>query len=212
LEVVNTRESVLPGPRDFGCPVCYGKDSLIFESYVHDERANLICERDEWRGDLKSAIYEQSFVRKNEQRMLQNRIIVVLIVIAFLLSILAINASVSSPPEVILRVDASSINATANWTVLIISMRNATEIPMSDARLTVMNAEGVAIVSKVNLSRMTWGLFISGVNFTNRQPFDFLGVRDYFILDKGIFGEGSKIILDDNEGVHRYCSFKVVKK
>ena len=209
-EVVNTRESALPGPRDFGCPVCYGKDSLIFESYIHDGRADLICENDEWKGDLKSAIYEQSFIRKNEQRVIQNRIIAVLIVIAFLLSISIVNASMSSQPKVVLRVDALSINATTNWTVLVVSVRNATEISLRDACLTVRNAEGAAVISKVNLSRMTWGIFTGGVNFTNRQPFDFLDTRDYFILDKGVYGEGSKIILDDIEGIHHYCSFLVI--
>jgi len=211
-EVVNTRESALPGPRDFGCPVCYGKDSLIFDSYIYDGRANLICERDEWKGDLKSAIYEQSFIRKNEQRVLQNRIIAALIAIAFLISISVVNASMSSRPEVVLRINALSINATTNWTVLVVSIRNATEIPLRDAYLTVRNAEGFAVISKVNLSRMTWGIFTCGVNYTNRQPFDFLDTRDYFILDKEVYGEGSKIILDDVDGPHRYCSFIVIAK
>jgi hypothetical protein len=210
--VVNTEESALPGPRDFGCPVCYGKNSLIFESYIYDGRANLICERDEWKGDLKSAIYEQSFVRKNEQLLLQNRIITALIVIAFLLSISAVNASMSSRPEVVLRVNALSINATTNWTVLIVSIQNATEIPLRDVCLTVRNAEGFAVISKVNLSRLTWGIYSDGVNFTNRQPFDFLDTRDYFILDKGVYGQGSRIILEDIDEIHRYCSFIVTIK
>jgi len=206
------RESALPGPRDYGCPVCYGKDSLIFESYLHDGRADLICERDEWKGDLKSAVYEQSFIRKNEQRVLQNRIIAALIVIAFLLSISAVNASMSSRPKVVLRIDALSVNATTNWTVLVASIRNATEIPLRDVCLTVRDAEGVAVISKINLSRMAWGLFTGGVNLTNRQPFDFFDIRDYLILDKRVYGEGSNIILDDIDGVQCYCSFKVITK
>lgn len=205
-------QSALPGPRGYGCPVCYGKDSLIFESYVHDGHASLICERDEWKGDLKSAIYEQSFIRKNDQQVLQNRIIAVLIVIAFLLSISIVSASMPSRPEVALRINAATINATANWTILIVSIRNATEIPLRDVCLTVKNAEGLTVISKVNLSRITWGFFTGGVNYTNRLPFDFLDTRDYFILDKGVYGIGSKIILEDFEGTHRYCSFTVIEK
>ena len=205
-------ESALPGPRDFGCPVCYGKDSLNFESYIHDGRTNLVCERDEWKGDLKSAIYEQTFIRKNDRRVLQNRIIAAMIVIAFLLSISIVNASMSRQPGVILRVSSVSVNQTTNWTVLIASIQNATQIPLRDVCLTVKNAEGVSMLSKVNLSRMTWGIFDNGVNYTNRQPFDFLDARDFFILDKRVYEVGSKIIIDEVGEIHCYCSFTVIEK